>query len=115
MKSGGMLLFMFFLSFSASAGSNNEIDHLLNFVASTNCKYERNGEIYSGAEAVKHIKKKYDYFSNDIETAEDFVKYSATKSKFSGDHYRIHCASHPAVKSSVWLLSELARYRASKK
>jgi hypothetical protein len=106
---------MVFLSFNVFADANNEIEHLLDYVASTSCKYERNGDIYSGQEAVEHIKKKYDYFFDDIETTEDFIKYSATKSKMSGKYYKIHCTNKPAVKSSTWLFAELGRFRASAK
>ena len=106
---------MFLFSFNVLADSSKEIEHLLSFVASTNCKYERNGKMHSGEEAVEHIKKKYDYFSDDIETTEDFIKYSATKSKMSGNHYKIHCTDKPTIKSSTWLLTELAVYRASEK
>lgn len=115
MKSSGILLLLFFLSLSTVADSSNEIDYLLSFVALTSCQYERNGEVYSGTEAVKHIKKKYDYFNDNIETTEDFIRYSATKSRISGKHYKIHCENKAPVKSSTWLLSELARYRASRK
>jgi len=69
----------------------------------------------SGRDAVEHIKKKYDYFYDEIKTTEDFIKYSATKSNMSGNHYKIHCANQLVVKSSVWLLSELDRYRSSAK
>ena len=115
MKLSRVLFFMFLLSFNALADSSKEIEHLLNFVASTNCKYERNGEMHSGEEAVEHIKKKYDYFSDGIETTEDFIKHSATKSKMSGNHYKIHCTDQPTIKSSAWLLTELAIYRTSAK
>jgi hypothetical protein len=94
------------------ADTNKEVEHLLEYVGLTSCKYERNGEMYSGQKAVEHIKKKYDYFIDDIETTEDFIKYSATKSKMSGKHYKIHCTNEPVVKSSAWLLAELERYRA---
>jgi hypothetical protein len=106
-----VLCFLLLLSFNVFAGSNKEIDHLLSYVSSTACIYERNGEMHSGQEAVEHIKKKYDYFFDDIETTEEFIKYSATKSKMSGNHYKIHCANQPAIRSSAWLLAELNRYR----
>ena len=35
----------------------NEIDHLLVFVKSTDCQYERNGDMHSGADAAEHIQK----------------------------------------------------------
>ncbi|SET22858.1 DUF5329 family protein [Thalassotalea agarivorans] len=94
------------------ADTQAEINYLLAQVSSSNCKFERNGKKYEAKDAVKHIKKKYDYFEADIETAEDFIKLSATKSTMSGKYYMMHCPSQKPVKSEQWLLSKLADYRA---
>lgn len=107
------LILLPLLSFNSFASSQKEINHLLNFVTSTDCKYERNGSMHNGIEAVKHINKKYKYYSDDIETTEDFIEYSATKSKMSGQFYKIHCSNTPPVNSQDWLLIELKRYRAT--
>jgi hypothetical protein len=104
-----MLLSVFSLNVLAS--TQEEINHLLNFVASTDCKYERNGTLHNGTEAVAHINKKYEYYLDDIESAEDFIKYSASKSKMSGKYYKIHCNNKAPVKSQDWLLTELVAYR----
>lgn len=101
------------LSFNVLASAQDEITHLLNFVASTHCEYERNGSIHTGSEAVEHINKKYAYYSDDIETAEDFIKYSATKSLISGRYYQVHCNDEDPIKSKDWLLNELTLYRQS--
>ncbi len=106
-----LILLLAMLSWHASASTQDEINHLLNFVSSTDCKYERNGDLHNGLEAVAHIKKKYEYYAEDIKTAEDFIKYSATKSKMSGKYYKIHCKDMAAVKSQEWLLEELKAYR----
>lgn len=97
------------------ASTQDEINHLLKFVASTDCQYERNGKMHNGIEAAKHINKKYAYFSDDINTTEDFIKYSATKSKMSGKYYKIHCNAQKAINSQEWLLMELNAYRISQK
>ncbi len=99
-------------SFTVFASSENEIAHLLDYVSNTDCKYERNGTLHTGSEAVEHINKKYDYFKDDIKSTEDFIKYSATKSKMSGEFYKIHCANAKPVNSDEWLMRELRRYRA---
>jgi hypothetical protein len=98
------------LSFSALA-ENIEIQHLLTFVQQTNCKYERNGSQHNGVDAVAHIKKKYDYFEDDIKTAEDFIELSATKSTISGKEYQVHCPNKKAMTSRQWLLDELQAFR----
>jgi len=110
------LLFILLLSISLNvfASTQEEINHLLSFVSTTKCKYERNGTIHNGKEAFEHIKKKYAYYSDDIVSTEDFIKYSATKSKISGKYYKIHCNNKAEIKSHDWLLAELAVYRKSK-
>ncbi|TKB43047.1 hypothetical protein E8M12_16115 [Thalassotalea mangrovi] len=91
--------------------TSDEIQHLLKYVGDSGCKYERNGEFHQGQEAVEHIQKKYDYFADDIETAEDFIEKSATQSLISKKKYMIHCPNQDAVPSGEWLLEELDRYR----
>lgn len=102
-------------SLDVIASTQDEINYLLSFVASTDCEYERNGTMHNGKEAVEHINKKYEYYSDDIQSTEDFIKYSATKSKISGKYYKIYCRSNAPVKSQDWLLSELKVYRQTQK
>lgn len=99
------------LSTVANADTQEEITHLLDFVANTACKYERNGTLYGGIEAQAHIKKKYQYFMDKIISAEDFIKYSATRSTMSGKKYKILCADIPVQNSADWLLDELKKFR----
>lgn len=93
------------------ASKEQEVQHLLNYVENTDCIYERNGDKHTGKEAVGHIKKKYDYYFDDVETAEDFIKLSATKSTMSGRKYKVHCKGRPSIDSQTWLLQELQRFR----
>ena len=102
-------------SLDVIASTQDEINYLLSFVASTDCEYERNGTMHNGKKAVEHINNKYEYYSDDIESTEDFIKYSATKSKMSGKYYKIHCRSNAPVKSQDWLLGELKVYRQAQK
>lgn len=95
----------------SEAKTKVEIQHLLDYVANTSCQYERNGDFHSGSEAKKHIIKKYNYFKSDIDSTEDFIKFSATQSTITKKKYRMHCANSPIKYSSDWLLEELHRYR----
>lgn len=110
-----LLILLSAFSLNAMASTHTEIEHLLTFVASTECQYERNGTMHNGKEAVEHINKKYAYYSDDIESTEDFIKYSATKSKMSGKHYKIHCGDKAPITSQQWLLIELDTYREAHK
>jgi hypothetical protein len=94
-----------------ATANTQEIHHLLRFVETTQCKYERNGKQQNGVDAVAHIKKKYDYFEDDIDTAEDFIELSATKSTMSGKAYKVHCPDEDVITSKKWLLDELAAFR----
>ena len=106
-----MLVLLSISSLYASASTVDEINHLLHFIENTDCRYERNGTFHQGSAAVKHINKKYHYFSDDISSAEDFIQLSATKSTFSGKYYKIHCGDNIPIKSQDWLLLELSKFR----
>ena len=67
--------------------ASDEIVHLLAYIKASDCQFIRNSKVYTGKEGLEHVKKKYEYFKKKIETAEDFIKYSATKSELSGKMY----------------------------
>ena len=93
------------------ADTTQEIDHLLGFVASSPCEFERNGSIHNGPEARDHMTMKYEHHRAKVRTAEDFIKYSATRSMMSGKKYKIYCPDSETVDASNWLLTELRDYR----
>ena len=107
------ILFLLMFFSSAFASTQEEIIHLMAFIGSTDCQYERNGKIHTGIEAVKHIKSKSDYYSEKINTAEDFIQYAATKSTLTGRLYQVHCNGKPSISSHDWLMNELLKYRRS--
>jgi hypothetical protein len=100
---------------SAVADTQLEIDHLLGFVEKSPCTYERNDTFYSGPEARDHINMKYTYYRGKVKTAEDFINYSATRSKMSGKRYTIHCPGTGVIYASDWLLTELKTFRIESK
>ncbi len=91
-----------------------EIDHLITYLSDSGCTYIRNGMEYTALEAVEHINRKYDYFHDDIDSAETFVELSASKSTMSGKPYSIKCPGKVEQSSASWLLEELGRYRQSR-
>ena len=93
------------------ASQIKEVRHLLNFVETTDCTFERNGKKYNSEEASKHIKRKYKHYRSQITTTEEFIEYSATKSTMSGKDYLVYCESDTPIKSKDWLLEELRVYR----
>lgn len=104
-------LILLLFSISTYASTQNEIQHLLSFVAESDCRYERNGDMYTGAEAATHIQRKYEYYKDKIRTSEDFIQLSATQSLVSRKKYKIHCPNHETITSQDWLLNELQKFR----
>ena len=88
-----------------------EVQHLLDYLRASDCVMERNGERHSGEDAYAHVKKKYDYFRDEIKTPEEFIEYAATKSTMSGKYYWVICPDDPPVRTRDWFLDELHRYR----
>jgi len=107
-----LLVLIPLLVLPAWADNTTEINHLINYVKTTECKYIRNGIEHSGSEGAKHIRAKYEHYKSDISTAEDFIRLSATKSLISGRKYTIKCSGEAKMESGKWLLNELKRYRA---
>lgn len=108
-------LFALLLTESSSAdvpdADRHEVQHLLEYLRASDCLMERNGEQHPGEDAYAHVKKKYDYFRDDIKTPEEFIDYAATKSTMSGKYYQVICPGDPPVRTRDWLLDELRRYR----
>lgn len=90
----------------------DEIQHLLRFVESSGCVFERNGTVYDSKEARSHIERKYDYIESRVDETEEFIKYAATKSSMSGRKYQVTCSGKQQT-SAEWLHDELSRYRAN--
>jgi hypothetical protein len=92
-----------------------EIEHLVEFVQTSSCQFNRNGSWRSAAEAAEHISKKYHYALDrgHIHSAEDFIRYAATKSSLSGAAYMVRCENGRPESSADWLRAELSRLRAA--
>ena len=95
---------------AAETSSQDEIDHLLKFVAASTCTFVRNGTEYPPDKARDHLASKYQFAGSRITTAEEFIKYLATESSMSGELYHVKCGKTDAL-SGVWLTNELNRYR----
>jgi hypothetical protein len=92
------------------ATAQREIDHLLDYVAASNCTFVRNGDRYPAAKAREHLAMKYRYTRGRLSTAEDFIRYLATESSVSHEPYKIVCGQQEQP-AGAWLTEELTRYR----
>lgn len=99
-------------SSAESGNTENEINYLLNYISQSTCSFTRNGKTYPAKEAQAHIMKKYEYVNKRglINATEDFIKYAATKSSFTGTKYTVNCAGE-IQPSADWLNEALNQYR----
>ena len=88
-----------------------EVEHLINYLADSDCRMVRNGKSHSAKDGAKHMQRKYKYFRDEISSTEEFIKYSATKSTMSGQYYEVLCVDQEPELSRDWLLRELQAYR----
>jgi hypothetical protein len=109
-SAAGLFCLLMLLSFytAAAAGTTEEIASLLLFIEQSECTFTRNGKHYDSLEAREHIEKKYAYYKERINSAEDFILYSATKSTITGEPYRVICKGVNMI-TSDWLKAELAQ------
>ena len=114
MKSGMLALLLLILqigtTFADETGWRKEVSHLLGFIETSDCTFTRNGKTYPPAKAREHIGAKYDYLRKRIESAEQFIVYSASKSSVTGEEYTVTCGA-VTVSSEQWLMTELHRFR----
>ncbi|KQQ87877.1 DUF5329 domain-containing protein [Massilia sp. Leaf139] len=95
------------------ARAQAEIAHLLDYVATPGCEFNRNGSWHAGGEARAHLKKKYDYLLKRslVTSAESFIERAASESSMSGKDYQVRCGGGKAVASNAYLMEELRRFR----
>jgi hypothetical protein len=106
-------LLLFVSTTLQAAASTEEIEHLLQYLSESGCSYVRNGSEHTAQDAVAHIRKKADYYEDDIDSTERFIELSASRSTISGKSYNIRCPGLPEQDSSAWLSAELHRYRSA--
>jgi hypothetical protein len=88
------------------------VDYLLDYVGKSNATFIRNGVSHTPAEALAHIKAKYEHFKPQIKTPEDFIRLSASKSLLTGQPYLVHPPGGKEMHLDVWLTEALRKYRA---
>ena len=96
-----------------SARAQAEIDHLFDYIAKSDCRFNRNGSWHDMVAARAHVNTKYEYLKErgKIDSAESFIDNAASQSSFSGQDYQVQCPGAEATTSAFWLKAELARFR----
>src|SRR5947207_9311379 len=95
----------------ASESLDQTITFLLDHIAKSDAVFVRNGAVYTPAEAVEHIKAKYEHFKPQIKTPEDFIRLSASKSLLSGKSYLVRTAEGQEMNLDAWLTEALREHR----
>lgn len=108
-----IVLIVPYSSFSGEKRASEEIAYLLQFLADSDCEFNRNGTWYQGEKVVDHIKRKYNYLlkKNLVDSTESFIDRAASKSSMSGRPYTVRCGVGEPVASGVWFREELKRLR----
>jgi hypothetical protein len=96
--------------------SQDEVAHLFSYLASSNCKFYRNGSWYVSSQAADHLKENISTYSKGlVPRAEAFIERGATQSSVSGEPYLAKCGDAKPVPSDARLKDELLRYRSAAK
>ena len=90
-----------------------EVEHLLTFVAASECEFYRNGTWYAATQAEAHLREKLAMVrsKSQVLTAEEFIEKVATRSAFTGIAYQIRCGGQQPIAVSDWLREELRHFR----
>ena len=70
-------------------------------------KFIRNGSEYDARAASDHLRLKLRVAGNKVKTAEDFIKFCASRSSITGEPYLIRLADGTTVKSEVFFRNKL--------
>ena len=87
----------------AADSVEQDVEYLLSEISASNCTFIRNGSRYSADEAVEHMRLKYEYAKDDIETVDDFIKKIGSRSSFSGRAYKVECPDEEVTETGLWL------------
>jgi hypothetical protein len=96
--------------------ARTEIAHLLKYLETSGCQFQRNGSWYASTRAASHLNQKYEYLlkKDMVASAEQFIERAATESSASGKPYAVKCGDAAAVPSAEWLRADLQRFRTRK-
>ena len=108
-----MPVFLHSPALAMDPGVEKTINHLLEVVEESHCTFIRNDKEHDSKDAAQHIKKKYDYFKDKIDTPEKFIELCASKSLMSGKPYMVRCGGERKTPTADWLKAALDDYRSN--
>jgi hypothetical protein len=96
---------------ASSATMDDEIDALLDAVATSECVFVRNGKEYDVDDAVSHLQMKRERGGRYFDSTEEFIERIASKSSWSGKPYEIHCGADEPQLAFDWFNDRLQEIR----
>ncbi|CAH1538056.1 conserved exported hypothetical protein [Vibrio harveyi] len=99
-----LLLTLSILPTFALAEVEEDISTLIKRVEQSSCTFIRNGKAYTNREAAEHMRNKWDYAKDDVDSVDVFIKELASKSWLSGKPYWVDCQDK-RITSEEWLTS----------
>ncbi|MBV8876854.1 MAG: DUF5329 domain-containing protein [Gammaproteobacteria bacterium] len=89
------------------------IEYLLQVVGSMHdAQFIRNGKAYDSSAAVSHLRSKLRAAGARVRTAEDFIRYCASKSSLSGQPYEVRFADGQVTLAADFLRQRLLEFDA---
>jgi hypothetical protein len=106
-----VLAFGFVAHTFATESLEQTVGYLIDYVGKSNVTFIRNGVSHTPAEAVDHIKAKYEHFKSEIKTPEDFIRLAASKSLQTGKPYLVRTPDGKEMHLDAWLTDALKHHR----
>lgn len=92
-----------------------KIDFLISAVENlSGATFVRNGVEHDSKDAAKHLRLKLERAGDRVKTAEDFIKWCASKSYMTKQPYVIKYSDGKMIASETYLRNKLKEYNASK-
>lgn len=111
-----LILVLFFTAIGSGASAadktDEEVQYLLGFVASSGCTFIRNGTEHDAAGAADHLRLKYSRGGKYVNNADQFIDRLASESSWTGNEYTVTCEG-VTEPSGDWLHQALDEYRNS--
>ena len=105
-----VLIAGFIATVDAAADADTEIRALIQAVAESECKFNRNGSLHSAEAAAAHLELKYSRGRRYADSAEAFIERLASKSSWSGKPYQMICGGETQP-AGDWLTMRLEALR----
>lgn len=102
---------------AAQPAAQVEIARLIDALDNSDCRFERNGKWYEGADAKAHLRRKYEWLrKRDLAaTPAQFIARAASSSSVSGRPYHVQCPGGAMQASADWFEQQLQQLRATPK